>query len=158
MKTIAEDASINKAYKESSRAYAIKRKTNEENGFSYLVEENAWILSLPYLYPNKYIYVIHVGNVTQSTTLLWSLFEYLRESVRLLFPYFSKQKFKNLADFRSEYENKRNFGYFIDDECFKDAIANISKKEDLSKETLLKLLVDERSQKELLTNIIAKMP
>ncbi|MDR1474845.1 MAG: PAS domain-containing protein [Endomicrobium sp.] len=159
MKTIVEDVAIKKAYKESARVYAAKRKTNEQNGFSYLVEENAWILSLPYLYSNKYIYVIHVGNVTEATTLLWSSFEYLRESVRLLFPYFSKQKFSNLADFRSEYENKRNLGYFIDDECFKNVInCKYVKKEDLSKESLLKLLVDERSEKEILTNIIAIMP
>jgi hypothetical protein len=100
LKTMEEDTAMHKAYKERARAYAIKRKTNEKNGFSYLVEENAWILSLPYLYSNKQIYVIHVGNVTESTTILWSVFEYLRESVRLLFPYFSKQKFANLADFK----------------------------------------------------------
>ncbi|MDR1104396.1 MAG: hypothetical protein LBK92_03475 [Endomicrobium sp.] len=158
MKAIEEDKSIHKAYKESTQAYAIKRKTNEKNGFSYLVEENAWILSLPYLYPNKHIYVIHVGNVTESTTILWSVFGYLRESVRLLFPYFSTQKFANLADFKSEYENKRNYGYFIDDEDLINVIANMSKKESLSRGALLKLLIDERSQKELLTNIIAKMP
>jgi hypothetical protein len=158
MKAIEEDTNIHKAYKESARVYAIKRKTNEKNGFSYLVEENAWILSLPYLYPNKQIYVVHVGNVTESTTILWSVFEHLRESIRLLLPYFSKQKFANLADFKSEYENKRNYGYFIDYEVLKDVIANISKKDSLSKEALLKLLIDERSQKELLTNIITKMP
>ncbi|MDR2251772.1 MAG: GHKL domain-containing protein [Endomicrobium sp.] len=158
MKAIEEDNSIHKAYEQSVQAYAIKRRTNEKNGFSYLVEENAWILSLPYLYPNKHIYVIHVGNVTESTTILWSVFGYLRDSVRLLFPYFSMQKFANLADFKSEYENKRNYGYFIDDEDLINVIANMSKKENLSREALLKLLLDERSQKELLTNIIAKMP
>ncbi|MDR1434531.1 PAS domain-containing protein [Candidatus Endomicrobiellum devescovinae] len=76
----------------------------------------------------------------------------------MLFPYFSTQKFANLADFKSEYENKRNYGYFIDDEDLINVIANMSKKENLSREALLKLLIDERSQKELLTNIIAKMP
>jgi hypothetical protein len=136
MKAIEEDKSIHKAYKESAQAYAIKRRTNEKNGFSYLVEENAWILSLPYLYPNKHIYVIHVGNVTESTTILWSLFGYLRDSVRLLFPYFSMQKFANLADFKSEYENKRNYGYFIDGEDLINVIANMSKKKKICQEKL----------------------
>jgi hypothetical protein len=138
MKAIEKDAAIHKAYKESARAYAIKRKTNEKNGFSYLVKENAWILSLPYLYPNKQIYVIHVGNVTESTTILWSVFEHLGESVRLLFPYFQTKKFANLADFRAEYENKRNFGYFIDDESLKNVIVNISKKRELVKGCFVK--------------------
>jgi uncharacterized protein CbrC (UPF0167 family) len=34
----------------------------------------------------------------------------------------------------------------------------MSKKEDFSREVLLKILINERSQKELLNNIIAKMP
>ncbi|MDR3306345.1 MAG: PAS domain-containing protein [Endomicrobium sp.] len=158
MKAQKEDESFHYVLCKSARAYAIKRKTNEQNGFSYLIEENAWILSIPHLYPNKQVYVIHVGNVTESTTILWSVFEYLRKSVRLLFPCFSTQQFVNLADFKIEYENKHNYGYFIDDESFVNITTDISKNRNLSKENLLELLIDERSEKELLTNIIAKMP
>jgi hypothetical protein len=128
MKTIEENKAIYKAYRESANAYAIKRRTNGQNGFSYLVEENARILSLPYSYPNKQIYVIHVGNVTEATTILWSVFEYLKKSVRLLFPYFSTQKFANLADFKSEYENKCKYGYFIDDEDLTNGLQTCQKK------------------------------
>jgi PAS domain S-box-containing protein len=158
LKTINEDDSFRKVYLESTEAYAIKRNTNKQNGFSYLVEENAWILTLPYLYPNKQIYVVHVGNVTDSTTILFSTFEYLRESVRLLFPYFSTQKFANIADFKTEYSSKHNQGYFVEDENFINVVANAKEEPELSKKDLLNLLISERSEKELLINIIAKMP
>ncbi|MDR2067232.1 MAG: PAS domain-containing protein [Endomicrobium sp.] len=158
LKTINEDASFRKVYQESADAYAIKRNTNKQNGFSYLVEENAWILTLPYLYPNKQIYVTHVGNVTDSTTILFSTFEYLRESVRLLFPCFSTQKFANIADFKTEYENKHNQGYFVEDKNFMNVVANVKEDCELSKKDLLDLLISERANTEFLTNIIAKMP
>jgi hypothetical protein len=48
---------------------------------------------------------------------------------------------------------KRNYGYFINNGNLINAIVNMSKKENLLREVLLKLLIDECSQKKLLTNI-----
>ncbi|MDR3071551.1 MAG: PAS domain-containing protein [Endomicrobium sp.] len=158
MQTIDEDTSVRKAFTESARNYALKRNVNGENCLSYLVEENAWILTLPYLYPNKQIYTIHVGKITDSTMILFSYFEYLRESVRMLLPHFSNETFASISDFRIEYENKKNRGYFVDDDSFANLIANTKKEQDLSKDDLLKLLMDDRAERELLLNIISKMP
>jgi hypothetical protein len=47
MKNIKNDEFFEKAYTKSAENYALKRGTNKENGFLYLVEENAWILTLP---------------------------------------------------------------------------------------------------------------
>lgn len=151
---IEEDEKFFKAYRESADAYAIKRHTNPENGFSYLVEENAWIMSLPLLHPNKKIYIIHVGNVTDSTLILFSEFEYLKKSALLLFPSFTHETFASIGDFKIEYENKNKFGYFIDGIDF---AKNNTYLEDYAKNIKVELLT-ERAEKELLSNIIAQLP
>lgn len=152
---IKEDEKFFKAYRESADAYAIKRHTNPENGFSYLVEENAWIMSLPLLYPNKKIYIIHVGNVTDSTLILFSEFEYLKKSALLLFPSFTHETFASIGDFKIEYENKNQFGYFIDGF---EVAKNSQYLEEHAKNIKVELLVAERAEKELLSNIIAQLP
>ncbi|MBR1735221.1 MAG: PAS domain-containing protein, partial [Alphaproteobacteria bacterium] len=151
---IKENEKFFKAYRESADAYAIKRHTNPENGFSYLVEENSWIMSLPLLYPNKKIYIIHVGNVTDSTLILFSEFEYLKKSAMLLFPSFTHETFASICDFKIEYENKNQFGYFIDGFDFSK---NNIYSGDYTKNIKVELLT-ERAEKELLSNIIAQLP
>ncbi|MDR0555942.1 MAG: PAS domain-containing protein [Holosporaceae bacterium] len=153
---IQNDALFAKAYEESADNYSVKRKTNRENGLLYLIEENAWILTIPLLHPNKPVYIIHVGNVTDSTNILFSTFEYLRDSTRLLFPYFEHRTFASTADFLIEYKNKTNVGYYIDNE---EAVGQlIQAKQSLTKDDWSKLLMNERAEKELLYNIIGKLP
>lgn len=146
---IKDDSNFLRAYKESADAYAVKRHTNPDNGFSYLVEENAWILSLPYLYPNKKIYIIHVGNVTESTTILFSEFEYLRNSALLMFPSFSHETFANVGDFKLESEGKQQFGYFLDIPQSLITSESGGSSEDA---------IAERAEKEILSSIIAQLP
>jgi PAS domain S-box-containing protein len=157
-KTINDNEPFQEIYTKNAEAYAFERNTNKENGFLYLLEENTWILTLPLLYPNKQIYIVRVGNVADSTTVLFATFEYLRESTRLFFPYFYNQSFATISDFKIEYENKQNHGYFVDDKDLLKAVTSVKKEEDLSKNDLFKLLINERSEKEFLSNIISKMP
>lgn len=146
---IKEDKAFSEAYQQSAEAYAIKRNTNLENGLSYLVEENSWILSLPYLYPEKKIYIIHVGNVTTSTTILFSTFDYLKKSALLLFPCFSHETFATEGDFKFAHDNKRKLGYFAEEfNCISSDKSN----------TFSKLLTDMKADNELLSNIIAQLP
>ncbi|MDR3274835.1 MAG: hypothetical protein LBS81_02425 [Endomicrobium sp.] len=75
--------------------------------------------------------------------VLFATFEYLRESTRLLLPYFCNNRFAKISDFKTEYENKQNHSYFVDDEDLLNAVIS----EDLSKNDLFKLLINERSEK-----------
>lgn len=147
---VTNDEKFAKAYKESSEAYAIKRHTNLKNGLDYLIEENAWIMSLPRLYPDKHIYIIHVGNVTDSTMILFSEFEYLRKSAQLMFPSFTHKEFASMSDFKLEYETKKNFGYYLN--------SFNSKEKHVSKADLQKKILEEQAERELLANIISELP
>ncbi|GHU11736.1 hypothetical protein FACS189449_03810 [Alphaproteobacteria bacterium] len=158
MRNIQDDESFARAYVESANNYAIKRGTNKENGLLYLIEENAWILSLPLLHPDKQIYIIHVGNVTDSTTILFSTFDYLGNSAKLLFPYFENKTFSNIADFQMEYKNKSNYGYFVNNKELVSTLTQAKREQNLTREDLLELLIEERSENELLHNIIGKLP
>lgn len=147
---VANDERFAKAYKESSEAYAVKRHTNLKNGLDYLIEENSWIMSLPHLHPGKHIYIIHVGNVTDSTMILFSEFEYLRKSAQLMFPSFTHKEFASMSDFKMEYEAKKNFGYYLN---------NFNSKErHVTKADLQQKILEEQAEKELLASIISELP
>jgi PAS domain S-box-containing protein len=152
-----EDA-FKEAFSSSVDNYISKRSVNVVNSHSYLIEENAWILTLPLLHPDKQIYIIHVGNITDSTQILFTRFSYLREGAKLLIPTFSNERFDCVGDFVVEYKNKRNYGYShpVDD----DKIVNFVSPDDsqLSADVLLKMLLQERSEKEILSSVISKMP
>jgi PAS domain S-box-containing protein len=156
---IKEDGEFEAAFSDSVDNFISKRSVNAINSMSYLVEENAWILTLPLLHPNKQIYIIHVGNVTESTLILFSRFSYLRDGSRLLLPTFSNERFDCMADFLMEYKNKKNYGYshpVDDDKTVVNFVAQGN--EQLTVDVLLKMLLDERSEKELLSSIISKIP
>ncbi|MDR0744839.1 MAG: PAS domain-containing sensor histidine kinase [Holosporales bacterium] len=157
--SINTDIEVDRAFTESVNNFVSKNDVNAVNSMSYLVEENAWILTLPLLYPNRQVYIIHIGNVTESTMILFSKFSYLRDSTRILLPTFSNERFNCMADFLMEYKNKRHYGYShpVDDS---KTIGNFipSDKRYLTSKDLLKMFLHERSEKELLSLIISKMP
>ena len=156
---INNDDEFESVFSESVDNFISKRSVNAINSKLYLIEENAWILTLPLLHPNKQIYIIHVGNVTESTLILFSRFSYLRDSARLMLPSFCNERFKCMADFLMEYKNKKNYGYShpVDDDKTINNFIQLDNKQ-LTIDNLLKMFLDERSEKELLSSIISKMP
>ncbi|MDR3155607.1 MAG: PAS domain-containing sensor histidine kinase [Holosporaceae bacterium] len=156
---VKNDDAFESAFSQSVDNFISKRSVNAVNSKSYLIEENAWILTLPLLHPDKQIYIIHVGNVTESTLILFTRFSYLRDRARLLLPTFSNERFNCMSDFLMEYKNKKNYGYShpVDDDETVNSFVSLNT-EQLSVEVLLKMLLDERSEKELLSSVVSKMP
>ena len=148
------------AFSKSVDDYILKHNTDKTNGNLYVIEENAWILSLPLLHLNKPIYLIHVGNDNSAIRTLFNQFPSLQAAVKWLSPHFNSKVFVNRADFQLEYRNRTNFGYSyaIANKEAVSAITQFKKDNGLTKEDLLRVLQQERSEKELLSTIIGKIP
>lgn len=148
------------AFSKTIDDYVAKHSTDKTNGKLYVVEENTWILSLPLLHLHKPIYLIHIGNDNSAIRTLFNQFPNLQIAVKWLSPHFCKKTFINTVDFQLEYRNKHDFGYSCaaDNKEIAGTVDQLKKNESLTKETLLRFLEHERAEKDLLSNIIRKMP
>jgi signal transduction histidine kinase len=113
---LAKKEIFNEAFKRSIHAYAEKHKSNHNNGWKYVLEEVAWVFSLPLVHPNKYIYLIHVGKANPAIKELFNVFPNFNETVKWIRPHIWEVTFKNDVDFLMYYNANRNSGcsYAID--------------------------------------------
>lgn len=151
---VKNDKFFQKAYKESVTDYVKKRKANIKNSYDYLIEENAWLLSLPYLHPNKTIYVIHVGNVTNCTNILFSTFDYMKNNTHLILPSFSKEYYSDIIELNAKYRHKKNIGYAI----FNNDFCNDNSSEFSKESEYLQTIENMRLENELLSTVIENIP
>lgn len=148
------------AFSKTVDAYINKNNTNQSNGYSYIIEETSWILSLPLIHVNKPIYLIHIGNDNSAIRSLFNQFSNLLVAIKWLSPHFSHKEFINLSEFQLEYRAKKSFGYhyaIVNSSSVKrivEAPDNINR----ASEELLLTLEHEHSEKELLSTIIGKLP
>ncbi|MDR2398926.1 MAG: PAS domain-containing protein, partial [Endomicrobium sp.] len=107
---------FNEAFKKSTLTYAQKHESNPNNGWKYVLEEVAWVFSLPLVHPNKYIYLIHIGKANSAIKELFNVFPNFNKTVKWLRPHICAHTFKNDVDFMMYYNANRNVGcsYAID--------------------------------------------
>jgi PAS domain S-box-containing protein len=157
---VDNDEEFSQAFSKSVADYGAKKNANPFNSKLYLIEENAWILTLPLLHPGKQIFIIHVGNVTDSTSILFSRFQYLKDSSMLLLPNLWKERFGSMEDFSIERSNKKFYGFShpSDDDTIHKLITygNCEKKYDNNE--LLKMLLNEQAEKERLSAVLSSAP
>ena len=90
---------FNDAFTKSTNAYAEKHKSNRNNGWKYVLEEVAWVFSLPLVHPNKYIYLIHVGKANLAIKELFNVFPNFNKTVKWIRPHVGKILLKILLIF-----------------------------------------------------------
>lgn len=159
-KKIETDQDFATAFLKSVNKYAAKHGTNVINGKLYILEEISWMLTLPLLHLNKPIYLVHVDESNAVITAMFHHFPHLQKAVKWLSPQFKTNIFENLSDFLLAYRNGAHLGYSYaieNKECVKE-ITYFKKEEMLTKEELINLIENERSEKNLLRSIIGKLP
>jgi hypothetical protein len=117
---VIEELERNQTFKDafirSVNSYAQKYESNHNNGWKYVLEEVAWVLSAHLVHPNKQIYLIHAGKANPAIKELFHVFPNFNKTVKWLRPHISEATFKNDVDFMMYYSANRNVGrsYAID--------------------------------------------
>jgi hypothetical protein len=116
IKELEHNKFFHDSFIKSVNSYGERHESNRTNGEKYVLEEVAWVFSLPLVHPNKYIYLIHVGKVNLAIKELFHIFPNFNKTVKWLSPHFRELTFKNDADFLMYYNANRNVGcsYAVD--------------------------------------------
>jgi hypothetical protein len=117
---VIEELERNKIFKDafikSVDTYAQKHNSNRNNGEKYVLEEVAWVLSVPLVHPNKAVYLIHVGKANPAIKELFNVFPNFNKACKWLRPNIKEVTFNNDTDFLMYYNANRNVGcsYAVD--------------------------------------------
>ena len=160
VKKLAENQEFFDSFSATIDDYAEKRGKNIENGKAYILEELTWMLSLPLLHINKKVYLIHVGIHAGAIKTLFRVFPNLQKSTKYLEPKFSLAIFENKSDFLMDYRNGNHLGYSyaMENKSLVTPILKFQKDSYSTKEELLRILEHERTERDLLSSVIAKIP
>lgn len=91
--------------------YAERHGANKNNGTFYMLEEMAWIFSLPLVHWGKQVYLIHVGNDNPGIRDMFRLFPDLAKAVKWLSPRCRDDiPFSNMAEFLMYYATNNYAG------------------------------------------------
>lgn len=177
MQLLDQDIKFKNEFIKTVDYYAEKHDTNTENGYEYIKEEIAWILSLNELHKNKKVYLIHVGNSNPAIDATFEKFQNLKKNIIWLSPYSKKVEYNSTVDFLLHYRNQRQVGYSFAVEngysfasknkakCIDDEEYNDEYLQSLDKNSLIKIIKQQKLkiskikyEKLFLSTIIQKLP